>query len=390
MWDGNDHPNTIKMDLTSIRFDYTKSPTSPVVESPLQFLKLAIQDLNIPYVYLKRTLNLSVATGASFRVQNFDVGSPDVSTYTDLPLERGQWLVSKHIPPPTPELLEELSVDDGSFDVARLAEVSLELRVLGHQAIRDHENIVDLVGFSWEKKPDDFGRRWPILVTENANYGSLAHFFQNADPHLRTSHVALSLAADIAAGLAALHDCEVVHSDLKPQSILVFEGADGTVRAKLSDFGSAIVLADHVVSEGEEPSILPLASTRPWEAPEAYQSIPLTLLSRIDVYAFGLLFCYLLSLGASPFENISSSDDSTDTPHRYDFDAITSLKTRDRSMIEHAIQLICRMYKMDDSISHHAARVVEATLHSRPTKRLEMREVARIVTKQEESDETES
>jgi hypothetical protein len=51
----------------------------------------------------------------------------------------------------------------------------------------------------------------------------------------------LSVLADIAAGLAALHERQIVHRDLKPHNVLLTEAG----RAKLSDMG----LSKQLVSE---------------------------------------------------------------------------------------------------------------------------------------------
>jgi serine/threonine-protein kinase/endoribonuclease IRE1 len=51
----------------------------------------------------------------------------------------------------------------------------------------------------------------------------------------------MSVLADIAAGLAALHQRQIVHRDLKPHNVLLTEAG----RAKLSDMG----LSKQLVSE---------------------------------------------------------------------------------------------------------------------------------------------
>jgi serine/threonine protein kinase len=54
-----------------------------------------------------------------------------------------------------------------------------------------------------------------------------------------------ALALDVASGLECLHRCSVLHGDLKPDNILLFQrtGSDEAVpyMAKLADFGNAIV-----------------------------------------------------------------------------------------------------------------------------------------------------
>jgi hypothetical protein len=128
-----------------------RSPGAQLVRGLLDFIKLAIQDLNVPFIYFKRSLRLSAVVSASFRVQQFDVGNPlpaEVTNTVGSEVKRGRWLVSKHIPKATPEELELMTADDGTGDAVRLAAMSLELRILSHTPIRKHANIVHLISFS--------------------------------------------------------------------------------------------------------------------------------------------------------------------------------------------------------------------------------------------------
>lgn len=373
------------MSLTHIRRQYTSTypVIPPKVHGPLHFLKLAIQDLKVPYVYLKRTLKLSVATGASFHVQHFDVEntlsfSSKFKEYAGEEYRRGQWLVSKHIPPPSPSIMEQISAD-GAMDAVRLVEISVELRVLAHEPLRHHPNIVDLLAFSWDKQSDEFGRRWPFLVVENANCGSLVDFFQSADPSQRKLRIGMSLALDVANGLTALHHCGVVHGDLKPENVLIFQYPDGTIRAKISDFGSATIMSDFTSTDGEPSSILLPAYTPPWEAPEVQDAIELASLPKVDVYAFGLLFCYLITLGGNPFQIFQQTSQIVTERFTYDLDAVADLKGHGLGMIDHAIKFIASKSTLDSDEANHAAAVINMSLHAVPSEREAMSEVLKVV-----------
>jgi hypothetical protein len=63
------------------------------------------------------------------------------------------------------------------------------------------------------------------LESQHARYGDAAW--------------ALPLLADVAEGLAVLHEAGVVHRDLKPANVLLAPDASGAVRAKIADFGIA-------------------------------------------------------------------------------------------------------------------------------------------------------
>ncbi|MHA7816682.1 MAG: serine/threonine-protein kinase [Pseudohaliea sp.] len=94
---------------------------------------------------------------------------------------------------------------------------------------------------------------------------------------------ALSLAADVAAALAAAHRQGIVHGDLKAGNVLI--GEDG--RALLTDFGVAVAMA-------EKPSAVSAAA---W-TPEHLRGEGLA--ARSDLFALGRLL-YRLLTGFDPF-----------------------------------------------------------------------------------------
>ncbi len=52
-------------------------------------------------------------------------------------------------------------------------------------------------------------------------------------------NLSLRLAGQIASALAVLHEHHIVHRDVKPSNILLTDEPDGSMRAKLADFGLA-------------------------------------------------------------------------------------------------------------------------------------------------------
>jgi tetratricopeptide (TPR) repeat protein/predicted Ser/Thr protein kinase len=93
---------------------------------------------------------------------------------------------------------------------------------------------------------------------------------------------ALEFARQIAGGLRAAHDVGVVHRDLKPANILI--GGD---TALITDFGIA-----HSLSAPAEASAGIVGTVR-YMAPE--QARGGVVDHRADIYAFGLIFCEMLS-----------------------------------------------------------------------------------------------
>jgi serine/threonine protein kinase len=98
------------------------------------------------------------------------------------------------------------------------------------------------------------------------------------------------VAADLGAGLGALHRSALVHRDVKPGNALV----DGTERVLLTDFGLAKGPAYTVLTRSGA-----LVGTPQYLAPEVIED-PASASVASDVYALGCVVCECLS-GAPPF-----------------------------------------------------------------------------------------
>jgi len=101
---------------------------------------------------------------------------------------------------------------------------------------------------------------------------------------------AATLAADIAAGLAAAHARGVVHRDVKPENVLI-EAESGT--ARLTDFGIA-----RIVDGPRRTRATRIVGTPDYLAPEVIEGCPPG--PPVDVYALGTLMFELLT-GWTPF-----------------------------------------------------------------------------------------
>jgi serine/threonine protein kinase len=248
-----------------------------------------------------------------------------------------------------------------------------EMRVLAHKPLLSHRNIVDLIGFSWERSKDESGRKWPILIMEAADCGSLDDFLRMADPSTKSPDFAISMALDIASGLEALHSCGVVHGDLKPDNILIFQISSDTFRAKISDFGFACLIEDlktEIQNSNAHPVALPGFSP-PWEAPEASADVLLEDLTKMDVYAFGLLACYLAASGGDIFAEFRL-DDSDMT---YNFDQIASLKNDTLQMANHAKKLVSSWLGTSSTQATLFSKIIDLSLCCSPKDRVDMVEI---------------
>ena len=175
--------------------------------------------------------------------------------------------------------------------------IMLELRVLTHKPLTKHPNIIKLIRVCWEADPFIRSLKWPVLVVEYADQGTLEDYFDNHGPLAYASR--LSLLQDILNGLLALHEHGIVHGDMKLCNVLVFTASDSSMPiAKLSDFGGALL-------DAPEERACPMC-TPPWTAPE-YQTLRTrSELLKSDIYALGLLIWRIMLQGANPFMEISS------------------------------------------------------------------------------------
>lgn len=191
----------------------------------------------------------------------------------------------------------------------RIESLMLELRVLTHNPIRTHENIVDLLGIAWETDPLGLQRRWPVLIMERATEGTLEDFLRPSEP--KPFSIKMGLALDVVLGLKVLHQCGVLHGDIKTPNVLVFENQDPNpetraqrpVIAKLADFSG-------VLFDMKDPMALP-SGTRPWNAPEWRQKLTPDSLLKTDVYSLGFLVWRIMADGKHPFLGFSFPADAS-------------------------------------------------------------------------------
>lgn len=160
-----------------------------------------------------------------------------------------------------------------SFESRREAmdSVRREVQVLCDLTVARHPNIVKLlfVGFQTENP-------YPIIAMELGKYGSLDHVLRDsgAGPsHLQRLHITM----DIACGMRHLHQSGLIHGDLKPDNIIIFDHQrEGGVIAKITDFGGShsttpsYVFMPHITEIWCAPEVLNRDVDIDWEKADAY------------------------------------------------------------------------------------------------------------------------
>ncbi|USP75914.1 hypothetical protein yc1106_03188 [Curvularia clavata] len=194
---------------------------------------------------------------------------------------------------------------DRKDDTSALAAITNELRILANKSIRKSRNIIRLLAISWHKVEVQ-GRFWPQMLLEGAPYGNLQQYLRATETISAVGK--LHIMHQIAVGLGYLHANGVVHCDLKPQNVLVFDDPDlqdldlrgiRPINVKICDFGFSVIAADYL----SERTFQDRLGTEPWMAPEIdlKQPIPLSDLALVDVYSFGLLSASIMLNGRELF-----------------------------------------------------------------------------------------
>ncbi|VZI00380.1 unnamed protein product [Fusarium fujikuroi] len=122
-----------------------------------------------------------------------------------------------------PELVAvKIPRPDGDLNSARSrkmwSSMAMELQILRNKFIKNHPNIVQLLGICWKSVKD--GVLMPSFVLEAAEI-DLEKFLDN--PKAVEYRKVLGLAVDIATGVRALHDVGIIHGDIKPANVLIFK-----------------------------------------------------------------------------------------------------------------------------------------------------------------------
>lgn len=177
-----------------------------------------------------------------------------------------------------------------------------ELRLLMHLPLRTHGCIVQAVAYGWTESTQ--GLVQPYLIMDYSDHGNLIDYLRRCKIPIDERR---ELALDVASALKALHDCKVVHGDIKPENVLIYDNNDyegmDIIRpqvARLADFGGSIIEQDFDFL----PEIAYLGTPK-YLAPEIAGYIkgtglcPFEIYKKADCYSLGLLIWETMKNGQS-------------------------------------------------------------------------------------------
>jgi serine/threonine protein kinase len=109
--------------------------------------------------------------------------------------------------------------------------------------------------------------------------------------------LALEIATQVAAGLAAVHEQSLVHRDIKPTNIMVSLKEEASVTAKIIDLGLAKALDEPASQAGiSSPGVF--VGTPEFASPEQFAGIGVDI--RSDLYSLGVTL-WVMVAGETPF-----------------------------------------------------------------------------------------
>ncbi len=168
----------------------------------------------------------------------------------------------------------------GSADAATSARFEREARLI---ARLQHPHIVGLIDFG-----QDAGRLY--LVMELIDGEPLTALLAR-QPHPLDPARIVDIATQIAEALAAAHDIQVVHRDVKPDNIMVQRTAGGGDFVTVLDFGVAKILADE--GDGFETKAGVIVGSPRYISPEQVSNGAIT--PATDIYSFGCVLYEMLT-----------------------------------------------------------------------------------------------
>ena len=140
------------------------------------------------------------------------------------------------------------------------------------------------------------------LVMEYAPHGALIERLEALDEATWPARTLLSIAAQVAQGMASVAAAGIVHRDLAARNVLVF--SVNPPHVKVTDFGLSRLSVDRQSVLGTHAGVLPVR----WAPPEAISGRRRWVLELSDVWSLGVLLWELFTRGFVPYDMLQSDD----------------------------------------------------------------------------------
>jgi serine/threonine protein kinase len=160
-----------------------------------------------------------------------------------------------------------------------LSSIIQEVRILADPKLKSHPNLPHVVGAFFKAESAPVGIR-PCVIFELAT-SDFALFLRACPQSDNDTKKLLKACLQIANGICALHAYGLVHGDIKPENVLMFE-RQGEIVATVADLGTC-------GSPSQEEVII---GTQAYWAPEIHLKSPLRAFVNgpaRDIYSFGLV-----------------------------------------------------------------------------------------------------
>ncbi|KAF4621931.1 hypothetical protein G7Y89_g14414 [Cudoniella acicularis] len=195
-----------------------------------------------------------------------------------------------------PNLNSASNVDKDAFRKEYYSRTLQELKVLLHPQLRTCENIINLFGLDFQEDYDDHKIAWPVLIMEYAEFSTLNTLQEDIRFDVELER---TLLLDVARGIQALHQCNIIHGDVKSENVLICRHRQRKYVARISDFGLSVINPDPTRTDHKLPG-----GTFLWSAPEFEDSLSVAGLRQTDVYSFGLLAWRVILNHPFPYNSI--------------------------------------------------------------------------------------
>ena len=234
--------------------------------------------------YMKNEFGVLLGEGTTYRVEKREIWRSSRERH---------WVAAKRAKFIVPHRRGQARMT-GPSEYHRLRAVLKEIEILTHPPLKQHPNIIDLECLMWDEFISGYA---PIVALELAQFGNLQMFLSEKellDPDREM------LCLDVACGLEAVHACCVAHGDVKLENVLVCAHSERRFIAKLSDFELALLDNELVSYKGTPTYNAPEVYKQQRCIPEASysgQRISPALLTKCDVFSFGLLVFEIMCNG---------------------------------------------------------------------------------------------